>query len=389
MTSRKEAVVIIGGAIMGSFTAFFLRQCGFKGRIVVLEKDQTYRFSSTALSAASIRTQFGCPINVQMSLFGAAFFKSVKAWFGEDADIGFTERGYLIVGTGNMELRWASTEMQRNEGAEIATLSPHEAKILFPWLNIDDIGGATYGVANEGWFDAWALLQLVRREAKKRDVEFIAAEATGIDVRGGSVVAVRTSAGDTLDADWCVNAAGPASARVASWLGTSIPVEPRKRTVFHIKAPLDGAGVPMLFDASGAWIRPEGEGFIAGIAPQPEDDSNAEGDFEPDHGLLESTLWPALAHRVPALENLRVQNAWAGHYEMNLLDHNGIVGPHDEIENFIFSTGFSGHGVMHSPAVGRGIAEWIVTGRYCSLDLSPLGYERIRRQEPLVEDVVY
>ena len=389
MTHRLETVVIIGGAIMGSFTAFFLRQCGFKGRISVLEKDPTYQFSSTALSAASIRTQFGCPINVRMSLFGADFFKSIKTWFGDDADIGFIERGYLIIGTDDMEARWAGADMQRAEGAEVESLSPSEAKRLFPWLNVDDIAGATYGAANEGWFDAWALLQLVRREAKKRDVDFIASEVMGIDVRAGSVVAVKTADGGTITADWCINAAGPASGKISAWLGIDIPVEPRKRTVFHLKAPLDGDRVPMLFDASGAWMRPEGDGFIAGIAPESGSDPNAEGDFEPNYALLEDALWPALAHRVPALESLRFQNAWAGHYEMNLLDHNGIVGPHDDIANFIFATGFSGHGVMHSPAVGRAVAEWITTGAYRSLDLSPLGYGRIRRREALVESVVY
>ena len=279
MTQRLETVVIIGGAIMGSFTAFFLRQCGFKGRISVLEKDPTYQFSSTALSAASIRTQFGCPINVRMSLFGADFFKSIKTWFGDDADIGFIERGYLIIGTDGMEARWVGADMQRAEGAEVESLSPSEAKRLFPWLNVDDIAGATYGAANEGWFDAWALLQLVRREAKKRDVDFIASEVMGVDVRAGSVVAVKTADGGTIAADWCINAAGPASGKISAWLGIDIPVEPRKRTVFHLKAPLDGDRVPMLFDASGAWMRPEGDGFIAGIAPVVRKRSQCRGGF--------------------------------------------------------------------------------------------------------------
>lgn len=145
----------------------------------------------------------------------------------------------------------------------------------------------------------------------------------------------------------------------------------------------------MLFDTSGAWIRPEGEGFICGIAPPEEDDPDAAGNFEPDHDLLETTLWPALAHRVPALEQLRVERAWAGHYEVNALDHNGIVGPHDQIPNLVFATGFSGHGVMHSPAAGRAVAELITSGTYQTLDLSPLGFSRIRAGKPLAETVVY
>src|SRR5690606_35944541 len=115
-------------------------------------------------------------------------------------------------------------------------------------------------------------------------------------------------------------------------------------------------------DTSGAWLRPEGEGFICGIAPPQEDDPDATGDFEPAHELLEDVLWPALAHRIPALAELRVERSWAGHYEMNTLDHNGVIGPHDEVPNLLFGTGFSGHGVQHAPAIGRGIAELIVHG---------------------------
>jgi glycine/D-amino acid oxidase-like deaminating enzyme len=92
---------------------------------------------------------------------------------------------------------------------------------------------------------------------------------------------------------------------------------------------------------------------------------------------------------VPALEQLRLERAWAGHYEVNTLDHNGIIGPHDEIANLLFATGFSGHGVMHSPATGRGIAELILHGRYVSLDLSPLGFGRIKAGTPLPETVIY
>jgi glycine/D-amino acid oxidase-like deaminating enzyme len=218
--------------------------------------------------------------------------------------------------------------------------------------------------------------------------EFIHAEAGGFEISGGRVTAVRTASGDTVAADWVVNATGPASGKVASWLGIELPVSPRKRTAFHFKATIDGSAMPMLFDGSGAWMRPEVNGFIGGIGPQG-DDPDADGDFEPDHALFEDHVWPALAHRVPALESLRVESAWAGHYEINALDHNGVIGPHDEIENFIFASGFSGHGVMHSPATGRGVAELIVHGEYRSLDLASLGYDRGRAARPMTETVVY
>ena len=383
-------VAIVGGAIIGSCTAYFLRELGFGGRILVLERDPTYRTASTTLSAASIRTQFGCPLNVRMSLFGAEFLRGIKQRFGPAADVGFMERGYLILGApGTEEARRAGAAMQAGEGAALALLTPEQAAERFPWLNPDGIGIASFGLRNEGWFDAWSLLQLVRGAARQRGVEYLHAEATSLRLRNGLATDVRTADGAVIAADWCVVAAGPASGAFMRRLGLHLPVEPRKRTAFSIRAPLDRAAVPMLFDTSGAWLRPEGAGFICGIAPPPDADGDATGDFEADHDLLESLVWPALAHRVPALERLRVERAWAGHYEVNLLDHNGVVGPHDEVANLVLATGFSGHGVMHAPAAGRGVAEWILGGGYQALDLSPLGYARISAGEPLHETVIY
>lgn len=172
-------------------------------------------------------------------------------------------------------------------------------------------------------------------------------------------------------------------------LDQPLPVTPRKRTVFSFRAPLKAPNFPMLFDSTGVWIRPEGEGFIGGIQPPEGSDPDATGDFEPHHELMEEVVWPALAARIPALEQLRLERAWAGHYEVNALDHNGIVGPHDEIANLVFATGFSGHGVMHAPAAGRAVAEVIVHGEHTSLDLSPLGYHRIRAGQPMRESIVY
>ena len=385
-----EKTVIIGGAIVGSTIAYFLRELGYEGSVTVVERDPTYQFSSTALSAAAIRTQFGTPVNIHMSLFGAEFFRTIKDRFGPEADIGFIERGYLILGgPETTDVRRAGVEMQRSEGADVLALTPSEARQRFPWLNADDLGVVTTADSGEGWFDAWSLMSLVRKAARARGVDYVKGHVEGIGISNGRARSVRLSDGSDLSADWVVNAAGANSAAVVRDLGIALPVSPRKRTVFSIRAPLERAGFPMLFDTSGAWIRPEGEGFICGIAPEEADDHDATGDFEPDHDLLESTLWPALAHRIPALEELRVERAWAGHYEVNALDHNGIIGPHDEVANLVFATGFSGHGVMHSPATGRGVAEMLVHGQYQSIDLSPLGYHRIRTGTPLHETVVY
>ena len=393
MTDKQVSgrhVVILGGAIMGSFSAWFLRKQGFAGRITVVEKDATYAFSSTARSAASIRTQFGTPSNIALSLFGVDFFRNVKAHFGPQADIGYRENGYLILGGQDVVTdRMAGVAMQQAQGADVIALTPEAVKTRFPYLNTDDIGIGTFGQTGEGWFDAWSLLSLVRSNARAQSVEYIEAEVAAILSVGDRVTGVRLTSGDALSCDLCVMAAGAASGRLMATLGVNLPVTPRKRTVFSFRAPVDGATFPMLFDSSGIWIRPEGKGFIGGIQPPADRDPDATGDYEPDHDLLQDPFWPLLAHRIPAMEQLRLDRAWAGHYEVNALDHNGIVGPHDQLTNLIFATGFSGHGVMHAPAVGRAVAEWIINRRYATIDMTPLSWNRIRDNRPMIETVVY
>jgi FAD-dependent oxidoreductase domain-containing protein 1 len=144
-----------------------------------------------------------------------------------------------------------------------------------------------------------------------------------------------------------------------------------------------------VFDSSGMWLRPEGDGFIGGISPPADTDFDATGDFNPDINQLETLVWPQLAHRIPALEQLRLQRAWAGHYDMCLLDHNAIIGPYPDIPNLIIGSGFSGHGVQHGPATGRAVAELIRFGGYRTLDLAPFGYERVRDSHPMPENVIY
>lgn len=388
--TTREKVVIVGGAIMGSFVAWSLRREGFAGEIIVIEKDPTYRFCSTALSAAAIRTQFGTPINIQMSLYGVDFFRRIKQTFGPTADIGYVENGYLILGgPETAEARSAGVAMQRAAGADVIALTPDEIAHQFPYLSIEGVGIGTFGTTGEGWFDAWSLLSLVRGAARDLGVRFVPGEVAGFDHSGGRIRSVRLTGGESLPCDWCVMAAGAASGALMVALGQPLAVSPRKRTVFSFRAPLKAADFPMLFDTSGIWIRPEGEGFIGGIQPPAQSDPDATGDFEPHHALMQDVFWPALAARIPAMEELRLERAWAGHYEVNALDHNGVVGPHDEITNLMFCTGFSGHGVMHSAAAGRGVAELITQGGFVSLDLSPLGYGRIRAGAPLPESIVY
>ncbi len=387
---ESARVVIVGGAIIGSFCAWSLRKAGFAGSITVVERDPTYQFSSTALSAAGIRTQFATPANIQMSLYAAQMFRSIKSVFGDDADIGYREKGYLILGgPGQVLERTAAAQMQRAYGADIAVLGPDELAARFPGFAFDDVGVGTFGVQHEGWFDAWSLLSLVRKAARNAGVTYVDATVQSFESTSTKVTGVKLSTGQSIPCDFCVLAAGALSGRLVATLGIELPVVPKKRTVFSFRSPFKLENFPMLFDSSGIWVRPEGQGYIGGIQPSAERDVDADGDFEPHHDLMEEVFWPLLATRIPAMEQLRLNRAWAGHYEVNTLDHNGVVGAHDELANLIFATGFSGHGVMHAPAVGRGIAELVTAGEFLSIDMSPLSWSRIRSATPLHESIVY
>lgn len=373
--------VVIGGGIVGSCVAYFLAG---HGDVIVVEKDPTYQFAATTLSAASFRTQFSLPLNVRMSLFGAAFLEAMAE------RISLVRRAYLVLAgpQGAATLR-ANREMQLAEGADIALFEGTDIARRFPWLNAADVACATLGLKNEGWFDAYSLLRGVRADAIERGARYLQDSVTAIELRANHAEAVRTAAGERIIADHVVIATGPASGRVAAMAGVALPVEPRKRTAFMIRAPLDGSDMPLVFDTSGMWIRPEGSGFICGISPPADADPHPGDDFDPDLHLLEDPLWPILAHRIPALEQLRLQRAWAGHYDQCLLDHNAVIGPVPDIPNLIVASGFSGHGVQHGPATGRAVSELVRFGGYRTLDLSALGYERVRDNRPMPESVIY
>lgn len=383
-------VAIVGGGVIGSATAFFLRELGFNGSIAVFEKDPSYQFASTARSAASIRQQFTTPVSTQMSQYSFDFLAGLRDRFGPDGEIALVRGAYLLLAdAGRLEMLRGCHATFVELGAKIAWLEPDELAARFPWLNTADLVGATLGEAGEGWFDAYMLLRLLRRQARLMGAEYVDREVVGFEREGNRITGLRCADESRFACGVVVNAAGPFAGHVAALAGCVLPVEPRKRTMFVIRAPLDNAGMPFVFDTSGVGIRPEGDRFICSALPAPDRDPHPGDDFEPDHYLFEEAVWPALAHRIPALEQLRLHSAWAGHYEMNLFDHNGVVGPHPDVKNLIFANGFSGHGVMHSPATGRGVAELILQGRYVSLDLSALAYERILLNAPIREALVY
>ncbi len=391
MKHRDHAdVVIVGGAIIGSAVATFLAaRPDFDGRIVVVERDPTFRTSSTTLSAASIRLQFSTPLNIEISRFGVDLIKHPDRYLavdGEVPEVDFVENGYLFLAT---EAGLATLEhnhaIQRSLDVAVQLLSPSELHARFEWLNTDDLAGASLGLADEGWFDAYALLQGFRRKARSLGVEERIGEVVGLERDGAALSGVRLADGSLIDAGWVVNAAGPRAADVAALAGVELPVRPRKRHVYHLEAAVSLGAAPLTVDPSGIYFRPEGPAYIAGFSPRAGEADPDTLDLAADRARFDSFVWPALAHRVPAFDRVRLLDTWAGHYEVNTLDANAIIGPHPDIRNLLFANGFSGHGLQQAPAVGRGLAEWIATGHYESLDLGPLGFDRLLRGEPVQE----
>lgn len=377
---KKADLVIIGGAIMGSSIAYFLKKdLGFEGSVIVVEKDPTYAKSSTTLSAASIRQQFSTPQNIRLSQFGLQFLSGLKDRFGPEADIGFQEDGYLLLASeAGLPILHSNHQIQKAEGADTVLLTPDELQAKFSWLHTDDLAAGSFGVTGEGWFDAHMLLDLVRKGAVAAGARYLKDEAIAIHRNGDKVTSVSLASGERIECGAVVNCAGPNAGKVAAMLDIPLPIEPRKRTVFVIDCKIPHPDMPLIVDPSGVYIRPEGTCYISGVSPGAERDIAVDSDdLDPHYDLFEEVIWPVLYNRLPGFEAIRMANAWAGHYEYCTLDQNPVIGAHPEIENFYIAAGFSGHGLQHAPGTGLSIAELFVHGEYRSLDPSIFGYERV------------
>ena len=385
-----QRVVIVGGGAVGSSTAYHLAaHPRFRGEIFVIERDPTYRIASSSLSCASIRQQFSTPVNIAMSQYGFSFLRHAAEALEVDGDrpqMALREPGYLFLASeSGLEILQDNHRVQRAAGADVALLQPSELRTRFPWLSTEGIVAGSLGLSGEGWFDGPAMLQALRRKARKLGVTYVAQEAVGFTRAGERISGVRLADGAVLDCDVAVNAAGPWAARVANWAGVDLPVRARKRMVYVVACRTPLPDCPLVIDATGIFFRPEGLGYVCGRSPGDGEPDPDEPPLDVDDAMFFDYVWPAMAARAPAFEELKLKNSWAGYYEYNIFDHNGIIGPHPSVPNLIFANGFSGHGIQHSPATGRGVSELIADGGYLSLDLSPLGFSRVVAGEKLVE----
>jgi FAD-dependent oxidoreductase domain-containing protein 1 len=383
-------VVIVGNGIVGSAAAYFLSSCDpLRGcRIVVVERDPSFAQCSSSRSAGGLRQQFSTAENIAMSQFTLSMLRRLKIVFGPAADVGFRERGYLLLASAEGEKMLAENiTLQQSLQADILFLAPGQLADQFPWLAVEDLAAGGFGRSGEGWFDPPSLAGLLREAARVHGVSVIHDGVINITM-GNGVEGVALASGGSIACRWLINAAGPWAGDVARLAGVHLPVEPRKRYVYVCDcrhAPPELHLAPLTVDPSGAWFRPEGRYFLCGLSPNESAEPHASDLDVIDHGFFEDEVWPRLAARVPAFESIKVINAWAGFYDINTLDHNAIIGAHPEIANFYFANGFSGHGAQQALAAGRAIAELIAHGAFQTIDLSRFGYGRIARGKPLRE----
>jgi glycine/D-amino acid oxidase-like deaminating enzyme len=385
-----QKAVIIGGGAVGSSTAYHLAtHPRFRGEITVVERDPTYRIASSSLSCSSIRQQFSTPVNIAMSQYGLKFLRNAAEALevnGDRPNVALREPGYLFLASASgLDVLSDNHKVQRAAGADVALLQPSELTARFPWLSTEGIVAGSLGISGEGWFDGPALLQALRRKARQLGVTYIAQDAIGFIRAGDRITGVRLADDTVLDCDVAVNAAGPWAARVADWAGISLPVRARKRMVYVVACRTPLPNCPLVIDTTGIFWRPESLGYVCGRSPGDGEPDPDEPPLEVDDAMFFDIVWPAMANRAPAFEELKLMSSWAGYYEYNIFDQNGIIGLHPSVPNLIFANGFSGHGIQHSPATGRGVAELIADDGYVSLDLSPLGFSRVVAGERLVE----
>jgi FAD-dependent oxidoreductase domain-containing protein 1 len=382
-------VAIIGGAIVGSSTAYYLRKNGFKGTIAIIEKDPSYKQSCTALSWGGIRRQFSTPENIKLSEFALKLIRNLKQEFGPDADIGFKEQGYLVMASElSVSVLEENAKLQVSMGADTVLFSKSELEKQFPWMQFEGIVAASFGRTNEGWFDPYQFMNLIRKAAIAQDVHFINDEVTAIN---NSATGIILKSGATLSTTHIVNAGGTEGGAIAAMVGFDLPVSAAKRYVYVIDCPTAPDALrkgPLTFDVNGAYWRPEGRNFIWGYTPTAEEEPTVK-DWDMDFTLFDEKLWPMIAERVPVFETVKMIGHWVGHYDYNWFDQNGIIGRHPTLPNFYFGNGFSGHGIQQGPATGNAIAELICFDEYRTIDVSALGVNRIAAGQPLFEKNIF
>jgi len=380
-----NSILIVGGGIIGSSIAYYLARAG--APVTVVAPDPTYEFAATPRSVGGIRLLHDIRENVEMTLFGREVFKDFAGQV-QGANVAFDPSfrtvGYLymVSDPDSIGLLEQSATMQRSCGVEVSILDRSTLCSRFPSFRFPGIIAAAWS-PQDGQIDPHAALMGYRRAAEGNGVVYLKDRVAGIGVSHGKVAGVTLQSGREIACGTVINAANCWAPEVCDMVGIKVPIYPMRREQFFFKIHDKIESIPVMREASGFALRPEGEGYI--VARTRFDESRG-FNWVLDHERFEDELWPELVERSSAFEALRLQNTWVGHYDMSEIDGNPIIGQcGSEVKGFYIAAGFSGHGLQHAPAVGRGMAELLTTGRYETIDLSPFSYQRVVEGRPLLD----
>ena len=390
LASNKWDIAIIGGGIIGSSIAYFLARTGKSGRVAVIERDPTYSKASTPLANGGIRRLFSLPENIIMAQFGLDFFStfaSTMAINEEEQPISFCRQGYLFLSdNGYHSVMEKNYEIQFANGVDADLIDSLELKKRYPSINTADIAIAVHS-ANDGWVDPQAALSAFKRKAVSLGVTYLNERITNWDSSKGVARRAGTESGKIIEADTFVISSGAWSGEVGQMIGLYLPVKPMARENYFFKTDALIEPLPLLKSETNLAFRPEGTGYTGGM-PDWTVPYGWRSDLSPNY--FERVVWPALAHRIPTFESLRLNGSFVGHYDTNSFDKNAIIGGWTGTgpavcTNVFIASGFSGHGIMHAPATGLALSELILEGSYKSMDLSAFGYDRISLDRPYKE----
>ncbi|HXL15021.1 MAG TPA: FAD-binding oxidoreductase [Methylomirabilota bacterium] len=368
MPERADAL-IIGGGVIGASLAYHLALRGL--RPVVFDRD-LLGSGNTGRSAGGIRAQFTTEINIKLSLYSIAFYEHFRETLGADAE--FHQVGYLFLGVTPEHLKHFRERVafQKKFGVEVSLLTPEEVAAGWPFLRTDDVTGATYS-AKDGFAGPYEVTIAFANAAKQRGAVFHEqTEVKEILAECGRIRGVKTSIGE-YSSDVVVAAAGPAVPALVKALGVEVPVVPYRRHLFMTETfPEIPENIPFIIDSgTGLYFRKETGGIMLGMVDKSDPPTF---NMNVDDGYLEKLVEAALS-RVPLLEKANILNGWAGLYDTTP-DHHAIVGALDEVKGLYLAVGFSGHGFMHSPAIGASLSEMIVDGKARSVNLDALSLNR-------------
>lgn len=379
-------VVIIGGAANGWATAYHLLRLDPSLEVTVVERDPTLRHSSTMLSDGNVRIQFNLEENIRISQYAMEVLEE----FPETMTVGefqpdpkLRKQGNLfLVDDDTKQAALAGLANQQRLGCDSVWLDMDEVADRWPALTSGTLVGGTFG-PSDGSVDPAAVVEGYRRKALEMGAEAVVGEVTSLMASGDLITGVRLADGKTLGANNVVVAAGAWTTELLRTVGVEIPVEPVMRTVYVVRADVEGGpSLPSLFLPSGVYAIPEHDTFFMAWST---DDDPIGFDFTPaPRDRFYEIIWPELVTHLPAFDRLEVVRSWAGLYAQNRLDANAIIGEWPGISGLHLATGFSGHGFQQCHAVGRYLAE-LITGTDPALDLSRFGPQRIIDGEPYAE----